>query len=110
MDIFGIGPLELVFVLVIALLVLGPGKMVEMARDMGKYLRDFQRATGGWLQKARQGNTVLILSPEGPPLTLKAGHPKPEKGVDWDRHFAWLRNQPEIQANPVDELRRAEDR
>ncbi len=34
--------------------------------------RDFQRATGEWLQKARQGNTVLIVSPEGPPLTLKA--------------------------------------
>ncbi len=45
MDIFGIGPLELLFVLVVALLVLGPGKMVEMSRSMGKYVRDFQRAT-----------------------------------------------------------------
>ncbi len=45
MDIFGIGPLELVFVLVVALLVLGPSKMVEMSRSLGKYVRDFQRAT-----------------------------------------------------------------
>ncbi len=45
MSFFGIGPTELVFILVIALLVLGPGKMVEMARDMGKYIRELQRFT-----------------------------------------------------------------
>ena len=72
--------------------------------------RDFQRATGEWLQKARQGNTVVIVSAEGPPLTLKAGHPKREKGADWEQHFAWLKNQPQIATNPVDEIRRAESR
>ena len=45
MNIFGIGPLELVFALVVALLLLGPGKMVEVARNLGKHLHDFQRAT-----------------------------------------------------------------
>ncbi len=45
MNIFGIGPTELIFILVVALLVLGPSKMVEMARDMGRYVRDFQRFT-----------------------------------------------------------------
>ncbi|MEK7777448.1 MAG: twin-arginine translocase TatA/TatE family subunit [Chloroflexota bacterium] len=60
MDIFGIGPLELVFVLVIALLVLGPGKMVEMARDMGKHVRDFQRA-------ASEVPRLLSLEDDQPP-------------------------------------------
>ncbi|MSQ21689.1 MAG: twin-arginine translocase TatA/TatE family subunit [Dehalococcoidia bacterium] len=45
MSFFGIGPTELVFILVIALLLLGPGKMVETARSLGKYVRDLQRFT-----------------------------------------------------------------
>ena len=71
--------------------------------------RDFQRATGGWLQKARQGNTVLIISPEGPPLTLKAGPPKPEKGsigIDTSPGSGISRRL----RPPVDELRRVENR
>jgi len=45
MNIFGMGLVELVFVLVVALLVLGPNKMVETARTLGKYARELQRAT-----------------------------------------------------------------
>jgi sec-independent protein translocase protein TatB len=45
MNFFGIGFTELILVLVIALLVLGPNKMLEVARTMGKYARDLQRAT-----------------------------------------------------------------
>ena len=39
MDLFGIGPLELLVVLVIALLVLGPERMVRTARSAGKTIR-----------------------------------------------------------------------
>ncbi len=45
MNFFGIGFLELFFILVVAMLVLGPNKMVDVARTMGKYLRELQRAT-----------------------------------------------------------------
>lgn len=45
MNFFGIGVLELVFILVVALLVLGPNKMVDVARTLGKYVRELQRAT-----------------------------------------------------------------
>ena len=44
MNFFGIGAVELVFVLVVALLILGPNKMVETARTLGKYVRELQRA------------------------------------------------------------------
>ena len=44
MDFFGIGGLELVGTLVIALLVLGPERMVDMARQAGKWWREAQRA------------------------------------------------------------------
>lgn len=72
--------------------------------------RDFQRATGKWLQCARQGEVIVITSPDGPPLTLQAGHPKPEGESTWKEHLAWLARQPEIAANPVDDLRRVESR
>ena len=39
MDILGIGPLELVLILIIALIVLGPSDMVKAGRTIGKFLR-----------------------------------------------------------------------
>ncbi len=39
MDIFGIGPLELIFIVIIVLLVLGPKEMVSALRTIGKVLR-----------------------------------------------------------------------
>ena len=72
--------------------------------------RDFQRATGAWLQKAREGNTVIILGAEGPPLTLQAGSAGADKKADWDHHISWLRKQPSSDTNPVDDLRREETR
>ncbi len=42
---FGIGPMELVLILVVALLVLGPKRMPELARTIGKGLGEFRRAS-----------------------------------------------------------------
>lgn len=42
-----IGPWELVFILVIALIVVGPGKLPEVAKSMGKAVNEFKRATTG---------------------------------------------------------------
>jgi Sec-independent protein translocase protein TatA len=39
MEILGIGPLELVFILLIALIVLGPTDMVKAGRTIGRFLR-----------------------------------------------------------------------
>ncbi|MBI4338498.1 MAG: twin-arginine translocase TatA/TatE family subunit [Chloroflexi bacterium] len=44
MNFFGIGPMELLIVLVVALLVLGPAKMADTAKSLGKAVRDLQRA------------------------------------------------------------------
>ena len=42
---FGIGPTELIVILVIALLVLGPKRLPELARSLGKGMAEFRRAT-----------------------------------------------------------------
>lgn len=39
MDILGIGPLELFFIFIIALIVLGPQDMVKAGRTLGRFLR-----------------------------------------------------------------------
>jgi Sec-independent protein translocase protein TatA len=39
MEILGIGPLELLFILLIALIILGPGDMVKAGRTLGRILR-----------------------------------------------------------------------
>ena len=45
---FGIGPLELIIVLVIALLVFGPKKLPELGRSLGSGMREFKDSiTGG---------------------------------------------------------------
>ena len=43
MNVFGIGNLELIVVLLVALLVLGPGRMVDAARTLGKFWGEAQR-------------------------------------------------------------------
>ena len=40
-----IGPLELIIILVIALLILGPGKLPDVGASLGKSIREFRKAS-----------------------------------------------------------------
>jgi TatA/E family protein of Tat protein translocase len=42
---FNIGPFELLLVLVLALLILGPGKLPEVGNALGRTIREFRKAT-----------------------------------------------------------------
>lgn len=44
---FQVGPLEIVVVLVIALLVIGPQKLPDVARSVGRGMREFRSAIEG---------------------------------------------------------------
>jgi sec-independent protein translocase protein TatB len=46
MDIFGIGPTELVFIILIALIVLGPKDMEKTGRTIGRWLRNMTTSDG----------------------------------------------------------------
>ena len=45
MNFFGMGPMEIMVILVVALIIFGPGKLPEIASQAGKTVRDFRRAT-----------------------------------------------------------------
>lgn len=42
---FGIGPWELILILVIALVIFGPGKLPEVGKALGKGLKEFRKAS-----------------------------------------------------------------
>lgn len=42
---FGLGVTELVIILVIALIVFGPGKLPDVGRAVGRTIREFKQAT-----------------------------------------------------------------
>lgn len=56
MDILGIGPLELFFIILIALIIFGPNDIVKATRTMGKFLRNVVKSDG-WraFQQASKG-------------------------------------------------------
>jgi Tat protein translocase TatB subunit len=45
MDFFGIGPLEFLLILIILIVVVGPEKIPDLARRMGRAMRAFRGAT-----------------------------------------------------------------
>ena len=51
---FGIGMPELIIILVLALIVIGPKKLPEMARSLGKGLAEFKRASNDFRRNVEE--------------------------------------------------------
>ena len=62
MNIFGIGPLEIVFVLIIGIMVLGPDGMISAGRKMGKFMRSIIKSN--WWQNIRKGVSEIQYLPQ----------------------------------------------
>lgn len=59
MDFFGIGPLEFLLILIILIVVVGPEKIPDLARRMGRAMRAFRGATAQLTQEIeREVNAV----------------------------------------------------
>jgi sec-independent protein translocase protein TatA len=62
-----IGPFELIIVLVIALLVLGPKRLPDAGKSLGKGLREFKDALAGDDTAERDPQTrARVTEPSGP--------------------------------------------
>lgn len=60
-------PTHLIFILVIALLVLGPKRLPEVGRSLGKGMRDFRHAISGQEQESDQPAIEAAQNGESPP-------------------------------------------
>lgn len=85
---FDLSPIQLIIVLVIAVLVLGPSRLPQFSRAVGKGLRDFKGALGGdhfgddppAADKARASEPpapVATTAPAQPVTTATAGPAEP---------------------------------
>jgi len=61
MNFLGMGPMELMMILVLALIVFGPGKLPEIAGQVGRVVRDFRRTTS---ELSSEFNRTLSLEVE----------------------------------------------
>jgi len=72
---FGIGTPELIVILVVALIIIGPKKLPDIAKAMGRALGEFRRATDDIRE-----NFDLASIDHKPPATPAAPEPsKPDK-------------------------------
>ena len=66
-----VGPAELMVILVVALLVLGPKKLPDAARQMGRAISEFRRVTSGFQDEVRGVLDEHMVSDPPPPLVME---------------------------------------
>jgi len=79
---FGIGMPELLLILALALIVLGPKKLPELAKTLGKGLAEFRRATDEIKDEFRQlehevDESSTAATPKNDPIVDKPAEPPP---------------------------------
>jgi sec-independent protein translocase protein TatA len=63
------GPFELIVILVIALLILGPGKLPDVGSALGKSIREFRKASSDIQDATRVDTSPLPPSATSPAAT-----------------------------------------
>lgn len=77
---FGIGVPELILILIIGLVVFGPGKLPEVGRAVGKSLNEFKKATSGIIDGASTPANTEKAQPKSE--AAKEEHAKTEPTKD----------------------------
>ncbi|MBW2390194.1 MAG: twin-arginine translocase TatA/TatE family subunit [Deltaproteobacteria bacterium] len=77
---FGIGPVELAVVLVVALLVMGPKKLPELARTVGRGLAEFRRASNDLRRSMDLDLESHKIEPPPAPAQTSSPYQPPEPG------------------------------
>ncbi|MBI3801068.1 MAG: twin-arginine translocase subunit TatB [Deltaproteobacteria bacterium] len=73
---FGIGIPELLVIMVVALIVLGPQRLPEVAKALGKALAEFRRATGDLSEELSNARLMLEEEVRQVERTSRATPPK----------------------------------
>jgi TatA/E family protein of Tat protein translocase len=68
-----LSPLHLILILIIALLILGPGKLPDVGAALGKSIREFRKATSDIQDSVRVDTSPLPPAPQpAPPVAAPA--------------------------------------
>jgi Tat protein translocase TatB subunit len=79
---FGIGVPELLIILVVALIVLGPKRLPEVAKSLGKAFAEFRRATSDLSEELNEARAALeeeVRMAERQARTIRPPTPQPEQ-------------------------------
>ena len=76
-----IGPVELIVILVIALVVIGPGRLPDVGAALGKSIREFRKASSEISEGARIDTSPLPPVQPTAPVATAAPAPTPELSV-----------------------------
>jgi TatA/E family protein of Tat protein translocase len=80
MNFLGLGPGELLLVMILALIVFGPGKLPEIGQGLGRAVREFRRATDSITQEFSKELSLDALTnpePHQPAAPPPAAAPQP---------------------------------
>jgi sec-independent protein translocase protein TatA len=79
MDFLGIGPFEVLLILLIAFIIFGPQKLMEMSKTAGKTMRELSRSASALSEKLNQEIKIdglsIVDKPEKPDATDKVTKP-----------------------------------
>lgn len=83
---FNIGPWELGLILLVALIVVGPGKLPEVAKAIGKGINEFKKVTNGYKKEFQEAMQDLekqaSLENKAEPARTSAGEADQPQSVE----------------------------
>lgn len=74
-----LSPLHLILILIIALLILGPGKLPDVGAALGKSIREFRKATSDIQETVRVDTSPLPPTPQPRPRHRPRSRPAPRR-------------------------------
>ncbi|WP_413559155.1 twin-arginine translocase TatA/TatE family subunit [Bdellovibrio sp. HCB209] len=83
---FGLGLSEIIFLAVLALIVIGPKELPQLARTLGRFLNELKRTTGDLTDEIKAQARIDLYDtpkkapPKAPPATPSV---EPEEEGDW---------------------------
>jgi Tat protein translocase TatB subunit len=79
---FNVGGGEVIVILLLALLVLGPDKLPSTAKKVGKFLHEVRRMTSGFEQEVRKAMDFEHIDPDNSPTPSATGSQLASDGDD----------------------------
>jgi len=104
MEIFGIGPLELVLILLLALVILGPKEMVNMSKKTATWLRKFRQSDAWKTTKEVMDIPNKVMEETGLDKEIRELNTLTQKTISptlWNGDLMAAPKKPNVEINPV---------